>query len=67
MYDGYTFSQQLDSCRYYCSKKDRAKCKVSVRILDDGTLVTFGGAHTHPRIKYTVNEDGLHVPVRNQD
>ncbi|XP_068626119.1 uncharacterized protein [Battus philenor] len=64
MVNGHTFSQNNHARNmYYCSKRSAKCCKSSVRLNDEGRIVSIKEDHTHPPPKYAVTDDGTYLKI----
>ena len=63
MVNGYTFSKNIASQSYYCSKKDRG-CRARVKLDSNGKIINEENLnHDHPPPKYVVTSNGKYVKV----
>uniref|UniRef100_A0A2H1WYP3 SFRICE_037038 n=1 Tax=Spodoptera frugiperda TaxID=7108 RepID=A0A2H1WYP3_SPOFR len=61
MYKQYTFSQDHQSNRYYCSKRIYGRCRAFVRLTKDGAIREESTIHNHEPPKYMKMSNGTYT------
>ncbi|XP_048007073.1 uncharacterized protein LOC125242337 isoform X2 [Leguminivora glycinivorella] len=63
MLNEHTYSYNLRARKYYCSRSISLKCKSSVKLDENGYIVSLKEEHNHPPPKYTVLPSGMYLKI----
>lgn len=62
MWNQYTYAQDHNGRRYYCSK-NLSGCKAGIKLTIDGRIEWAKGHHAHPPPVYTISSAGDYVKI----